>query len=131
MILWDKNISTEERILSFTTGMDPVFDLQLAPYDVLGSMAHAIMLSEVGLIGKGEAGSLLEALVPLYEKACAGSLSLDKGIEDIHSQVELILTQQLGDLEKDTYGKIEERSGDGGHKTISQRSASGSGTSHR
>jgi len=98
--LWDKNISTEERILSFTTGKDPVFDLQLAPYDVLGSMAHAIMLSEVNLIGKGEAKSLLEAMVPLYEKACTGSLSLEEGIEDIHSQVELILTQQLGDLGK-------------------------------
>jgi argininosuccinate lyase len=98
--LWDKNISTEERILSFTTGKDPVFDLQLAPYDILGSMAHAIMLSEVDLIGKEEAGSLLEALAPLYEKARAGTISLDKGVEDIHSQMELLLTQQLGDLGK-------------------------------
>ena len=52
MKLWDKNISTEDRILSFTTGMDPVYDMELAPFDVMGSMAHAIMLAEVGLIQK-------------------------------------------------------------------------------
>ena len=55
MKLWDKNISTEDKILSFTTGMDPVFDMDLAPFDVMGSMAHAIMLAEVGLIEKKEA----------------------------------------------------------------------------
>lgn len=100
MKLWDKNISTEERILSFTTGMDPVFDLQLAPYDVAGSMAHAIMLAEVGLIGKEEGEKLVGTLRSLFDEASEGSLTLEEGVEDIHSQVELKLTRELGDLGK-------------------------------
>jgi argininosuccinate lyase len=100
MKLWDKNMTTEERILSFTTGRDPEFDLQLAPYDVLGSMAHAIMLGEVGLIAGNEAEQLTRELSRLYRKAADGGLSLDPGIEDIHSQVEMMLTAALGDLGK-------------------------------
>jgi len=100
MKLWDKDISTEERILAFTTGMDPVFDLQLAPFDVLGSMAHAIMLSEVGLLSEIEAAELLQGLEAIYVQAKNGKLRLDEGVEDIHSQVELMLTDSLGDLGK-------------------------------
>ncbi|MDX2429303.1 MAG: argininosuccinate lyase [Bacteroides sp.] len=100
MKLWDKNISTEDKILSFTTGMDPVFDLELAPYDVMGSMAHAIMLAEVGLIKKEEAGKLVDELVKIYRDAEQGLVELDPGVEDIHSQVEMMLTQSLGDLGK-------------------------------
>ncbi|MCK5137562.1 MAG: argininosuccinate lyase [Bacteroidales bacterium] len=100
MNMWDKNISTEERILVFTTGKDPMYDLQLAPYDVLGSMAHAIMLAEVGLIEKDEAGRLIGELVHIYEKAEKGELELEPGMEDIHSQVEMMLTSTLGDLGK-------------------------------
>ena len=100
MKLWDKNISTEDKILSFTTGMDPVFDLELAPYDVLGSMAHAIMLAEVGLIKKDEAAQLVEKLVAIYRDAELGKITLDPGVEDIHSQVEMLLTASLGDLGK-------------------------------
>lgn len=100
MKLWDKNSSTEERILSFTTGMDPVFDQQLAPYDVAGSMAHAIMLGEVGLIRKDEGEKLVGVLRSLYDKASGGTLALEEGVEDIHSQVELMLTRKLGDLGK-------------------------------
>lgn len=100
MKLWDKKISTEDKILSFTTGMDPVFDLELAPYDVLGSMAHAIMLAEVGLIGRDEAAMLLEKLSVLYQDAEKGQLQLDPGVEDIHTQVEMMLTASLGDLGK-------------------------------
>ncbi len=69
MKLWDKNISTEDKILSFTTGMDPVFDLELAPYDVMGSMAHAIMLAEVGLIEREEAAVLVDQLAEIYKDA--------------------------------------------------------------
>ncbi len=100
MQLWDKNISTEERILAFTTGKDPIYDLQLAPYDVMGSMAHAIMLAEVGLIEKDEAGALVGELVKIYEKAVSGELELESGVEDIHSQVEMMLTATLNDLGK-------------------------------
>ncbi len=100
MKLWDKNISTEDKILSFTTGMDPVFDLELAPYDVMGSMAHAIMLAEVGLIGREEAASLVEQLSEIYKDAKNGKVKLDPGVEDIHSQVEMMLTASLGDLGK-------------------------------
>ena len=100
MKLWDKNISTEEKILSFTTGKDPVYDLELAPYDVMGSMAHAIMLAEVGLIEKEEAAMLVEQLAVIYQNAEQGKLELDPGVEDIHSQVEMMLTASLGDLGK-------------------------------
>ncbi len=100
MKLWDKHITTEERIISFTTGKDHLFDLQLAPYDVVGSMAHAIMLAEVDLIDHPEAEQLLETLAELFVIAAGGSLTLDPGVEDIHSQVELILTDKLGDLGK-------------------------------
>lgn len=100
MKLWDKDITTEERILAFTTGMDPVFDLQLAPYDVLGSMAHAIMLSEVGLLTAGEASDLVEGLEAIYATASKGELRLDDGVEDIHTQVEQMLTGSLGELGK-------------------------------
>lgn len=100
MKLWDKDISTEQGILAFTTGKDPVYDLELAPYDVLGSMAHTIMLAETGLIGKEEAVKLLRALAELHEKALEGRLLLDPGVEDIHSQVELLLTASLGDTGK-------------------------------
>jgi len=100
MKLWDKNILTEERILSFTTGKDPIYDLQLAPYDALGSMAHTIMLAEVGLIEKEEAKKLVGELTHIYEAALKGELELEPGMEDIHSQVEMMLTKKLGDLGK-------------------------------
>jgi argininosuccinate lyase len=100
MKLWDKDISTEERILAFTTGKDPVYDLELAPYDLLGSMAHTIMLAETGLIEKNEAVQLLHALDQLYTEAEAGPLVLEPGVEDIHSQVEMLLTRTLGDMGK-------------------------------
>jgi argininosuccinate lyase len=100
MKLWDKEISTEQRILAFTTGKDPVYDLELAPYDVAASMAHAIMLAESGLIAGEEARRLVAELQGLYQEALEGRLSLDPGTEDIHSQVEMMLTRKLGDLGK-------------------------------
>lgn len=100
MKLWDKDISTEQRILSFTTGRDPLYDLELAPYDVVGSMAHTIMLAETGLLEKKEAIKLLAELGQLHRVALEGKLVLDKGVEDIHSQIEMVLTNRLGDLGK-------------------------------
>ena len=100
MKLWDKEISTKQRILAFTTGKDPVYDLELAPYDVAGSMAHTIMLAEAGMIGKEEAEQLVLELKLLYRQTLEGRLTLDPGVEDIHSQVEMMLTRELGDLGK-------------------------------
>ena len=100
MKLWEKNVSTEDRILAFTTGKDPIYDLQLAPYDVIGSMAHTIMLAKVSLIEKQEAACLVEELVDIYGQAIQGKLKLEPGMEDIHSQVEMMLTKKLGDLGK-------------------------------
>jgi len=100
MKLWDKNSITEQRILEFTIGKDPVFDLELAPYDALGSMAHAIMLAEVGLIGRDEAARLVEELDQLFRKAINGELALEPGTEDIHSQLEMMLTSALGKVGK-------------------------------
>ena len=100
MKLWDKEISTEQRILAFTTGKDPVYDLDLAPYDVAASMAHAIMLAETGLIASESAERLVADLKGFYQEALEGRLALDPGIEDIHSQVEMMLTRNLGDLGK-------------------------------
>jgi len=100
MKLWDKEISTEQGILAFTTGKDPVYDLELAPYDVLGSMAHTIMLAEVGLIRREDAAILVDELVRIFSSAKEGKLHLEEGIEDIHSQVEMMLTRKLGDLGK-------------------------------
>ena len=100
MKLWDRKSFTEEKILAFTTGMDPVYDMELSPYDVIGSMAHAIMLGESGLLTRQEASTLVEELSGLLSLAQEGELKLREGVEDIHSQVELMLTQQLGDLGK-------------------------------
>lgn len=100
MKLWDKEISTEQGILAFTTGKDPVYDLELAPYDILGSMAHTIMLAETGLIGRDEAAELLGELYQLHKESLEGKLVLEPGVEDIHSQVEMVLTRKLGDTGK-------------------------------
>jgi argininosuccinate lyase len=100
MKLWDKDISTEQDILAFTTGKDPVYDLELAPYDIQGSMAHTIMLAESGLIDRDEAALLLLELDLLYKEALEGKLVLEPGVEDIHSQVEMVLTKRLGDMGK-------------------------------
>lgn len=100
MKLWDKEISTEQCILAFTTGKDPVYDLELAPYDVAGSMAHTIMLAEAGMIRKEEAEQLVGELKLLYRQSREGRLILEPGVEDIHSQVEMMLTHSLGDLGK-------------------------------
>ena len=100
MKLWDKEISTEHSILAFTTGKDPVYDLELAPYDVAGSMAHTIMLAETGMIGKNDAEQLIRELKDLYRQSQEGRMALDPGVEDIHSQVEMMLTRKLGDLGK-------------------------------
>ena len=100
MKLWEKGIPVNEAIEAFTVGKDRELDLYLAPYDILGSMAHVTMLESVGLIQKDELPVLLNALKKLYHQAESGNFVIEDGVEDIHSQVEFMLTEELGDLGK-------------------------------
>ncbi len=100
MKLWDKGTPVNKAIEDFTVGKDRELDLHLATHDILGSMAHVTMLESVGLIAKDELPVLLDALKKLYAKAEAGDFIIEDGVEDVHSQVEFLLTQTLGDLGK-------------------------------
>jgi len=98
--LWEKNYEVNAEIDRFTVGRDREMDLYLAPYDVLGSMAHITMLESIGLLGKEELPVLLKELKTIYELAVKGEFVIEDGIEDVHSQVELMLTRKLGDMGK-------------------------------
>lgn len=98
--LWDKGYSLDEKIERFTVGKDRELDLYLAQHDILGTMAHITMLESVGLLKSDELQPLLTELRALYHKAVEGRFTIEEGIEDVHSQVELLLTQRLGDLGK-------------------------------
>ena len=100
MKLWEKGIPVNKAIEDFTVGKDRELDLYLAPFDILGSMAHITMLESVGLIERNELPVLLTELKRLYQKAIENDFSIDEGVEDVHSQVEFLLTQELGDLGK-------------------------------
>ncbi len=100
MKLWQKNTTVSAAVENFTVGRDKEFDLLLAPYDVLGNMAHARMLASVGLLTAEEAAALVQELQAIYAKAIAGELTIADSVEDIHSQVEFLLTQALGDIGK-------------------------------
>ncbi len=98
--LWDKGYQTAAEIERFTVGRDREMDLYLAPYDVLGSMAHITMLESIGLLEKNELSSLLAELRHIYAETQEGTFAIEEGIEDVHSQVELMLTRALGDMGK-------------------------------
>lgn len=100
MKLWEKSIKVNKDVESYTIGRDREMDVYLAPYDVLGSMAHITMLESVGLLDKKELPLLLEELKVIYQLAIAGKFEIEEGIEDVHSQVELMLTRKLGDIGK-------------------------------
>ncbi|MDO4461101.1 MAG: argininosuccinate lyase [Bacteroidia bacterium] len=100
MKLWDKGYSVDDKIDQFTVGLDREMDLYLAPYDVMGTMAHITMLESVGLLQKDELDILLKELKNIYNIACEGKFVIEDGIEDVHSQVELMLTRKLGDVGK-------------------------------
>jgi len=100
MKLWEKNYEVNAEIDRFTVGRDREMDLYLAPYDVLGSMAHVTMLESIGLIDKDELPLLLKELRHIYELTQKGEFVIEDGIEDVHSQVELMLTRKLGDMGK-------------------------------
>lgn len=98
--LWEKNIQVDHEVDLFTVGKDREMDLYLAPYDVLGSMAHITMLESIGLLEKEELQLLLKELRSIHSIAEKGEFVIEEGIEDVHSQVELMLTRQLGDMGK-------------------------------
>ncbi|MDR6193997.1 argininosuccinate lyase [Siphonobacter sp. BAB-5404] len=101
MKLWQKEgVSTSEKIEKFTVGRDREMDLYLAPFDVLGNLAHARMLTSVGLLEAAELGDLERELKEIYQQIQAGNFEIEDGIEDVHSQVELMLTRKLGDIGK-------------------------------
>ncbi len=100
MKLWDKGYNVDEKIDTFTVGMDRELDLHLAPFDIMGTMAHITMLESVGLLKKDELDVLLKELKLLYAEAVKGHFDIEDDIEDVHSQVELMLTRKLGDIGK-------------------------------
>ncbi len=100
MKLWDKGYSEDERIDRFTVGRDRELDLHLAPFDVMGTMAHITMLETIGLLQKDELQTLLAELKKIYKTAEEGNFIIEDDIEDVHSQVELMLTRSLGDMGK-------------------------------
>jgi argininosuccinate lyase len=100
MKLWEKSTDVDKDIERFTVGKDPEMDLYLAKYDILGSMAHITMLESIGLLTKEELSSLLTELKRIYQVAEEGLFVIEPGMEDVHSQVELMLTRSLGDTGK-------------------------------
>ena len=108
--LWTKNVRMTEEIERFTVGRDREMDLYLAKYDVLGSMAHITMLESIGLLEADELKALqleadeLKALLAelrnIYAQAERGEFVIEEGVEDVHSQVEMMLTSRLGDMGK-------------------------------
>src|SRR5215203_2561800 len=101
MKLWQKeSTSVSELVEKFTVGRDKEFDLLLAKYDVQGSIAHVTMLGEVGLMTKEEATTAVNALKKIAEEIENSKFKIQNNVEDVHSQVELLLTQRVGDIGK-------------------------------
>ncbi len=100
MKLWEKDFEINKEIERFTVGRDREMDLYLAKYDVLGSMAHITMLESIGLLEADELKQLLKELRRIYDICERGEFTIEEGIEDVHSQVELMLTRRLGDMGK-------------------------------
>lgn len=98
--LWEKNVKVDHDVEAYTIGLDREMDLYLAPYDVLGSMAHITMLQSIGLLESDELDVLLKELRNIYNIAVSGEFVIEEGVEDVHSQVELMLTRKLGDIGK-------------------------------
>ncbi|MBR5398898.1 MAG: argininosuccinate lyase [Bacteroidales bacterium] len=98
--LWDKGGKFEEKAEKFTVGKDRELDLKLAKYDIQGSKAHIAMLKEIGLLTSEELSKLSDALDEILIDIESGKFCLEDGVEDIHSQVEMLLTEKLGDIGK-------------------------------
>ena len=98
MKLWQKGAAAHEKVDTFTVGKDREYDLVLAQYDCEASMAHAKMLGKIGLISDAEAEQLCAVLADLKVQAENGSFTIEEAFEDMHSKIEHVLTEKLGDL---------------------------------
>src|SRR5687767_6679462 len=100
MKLWQKDKASLKEVETFTVGKDREMDMYLAAFDVIGSLAHIQMLESVSLLTKDELTHLQSALKIIYRQIEKGDFKLQNDVEDIHSQIELLLTQKLGDVGK-------------------------------
>jgi argininosuccinate lyase len=100
MKIWQKDKAALAEVDKFTVGKDREMDAYLAPFDVLGSLAHTTMLESIGLLTADELAVLQKELKQIYKEIAAGDFELEEGVEDIHSQVELLLTRRLGEVGK-------------------------------
>lgn len=100
MKLWQKDFEVSKEIERFTVGKDRELDVWLAPFDVLGSLAHIRMLQSIGLLSPEELPVLTQELRNIYREAQSGNFVIEEGVEDVHSQVELLLTRRLGEAGK-------------------------------
>ncbi len=98
--LWQKDFDTNDFLEWFTVGKDRELDIHLAPFDVLGSIAHAKMLAKIGLVTVEESKQLVSGLEEIGKQIEEGNFEIEEGVEDVHSQIELILTQNLGEVGK-------------------------------
>ncbi|MHA4893886.1 argininosuccinate lyase [Pedobacter sp. PWIIR3] len=100
MKIWQKNVTVNKDIETFTVGKDRELDLQMAAFDVLGSLAHVQMLESIGLLTASDLASIQKELKHIYIEIEAGSFTIDDTVEDVHSQVEWLLTQRIGEAGK-------------------------------
>lgn len=100
MKLWQKDFNIDKKIENFTVGRDRELDMELAPFDILGSIAHITMLKSIGLLTSEELKTLVKALQDIYQEIEEGNFTIEDGIEDVHSQVETLLTKRLGETGK-------------------------------
>lgn len=98
--LWEKSTTVNHDVETYTVGRDREMDLYLAPYDVLGSLAHITMLESIGLLSADELDTLTKELRKIYDTIISGNFKIEDDVEDVHSQVELMLTRRLGDTGK-------------------------------
>ncbi|NDK54390.1 argininosuccinate lyase [Pontibacter fetidus] len=100
MKLWQKDIQVQAEIERFTVGNDREMDLELAPFDILGSLAHTRMLNQVGLLEQHDLEAVQRELKQLYKEVAQGNFLIEDDVEDVHSQVELLLTKRIGEAGK-------------------------------
>lgn len=100
MKLWQKNTTVDQAVDAFTVGQDRILDLNLAPFDVLGSLAHIQMLHHIGLLTEEELALIQNELKVIYQEIIQGEFQIEEEVEDIHSQIELLLTRRIGEAGK-------------------------------
>jgi argininosuccinate lyase len=100
MKIWQKNIDVDSFVESFTVGKDREMDMHLASADVLGSLAHTRMLNSIGLMANEDLEAVQQELKNIYKEIQAGLFQIEDSVEDVHSQVEMMLTQRIGDAGK-------------------------------